>query len=339
MGLAVGSLLPGIHRRFQPSPGQGTDLGIAVLVIMNPRAAGGQAGRRWKRIEAELMKRLGPFDLLIIDDFEIAAGIIREKARMGERRFVAAGGDGTVNFLLNVLMNALSADSRSEIAIGAVGLGSSNDFHKPFNPDSRIDAIPCRIDFAAAAPHDVGAIEYSDSRGDFQTRYWLINASAGITAEANRFFNSPDRVLGYLKRSSTGLAILYSALSTMFRYRARRVRLEADGETAKDFEIENLGVVKNPHFSGSFRYDSPCERDSGRFYLHIVEKRSLISKLRLLYLLGKSKRSSRNLTICRQIECAALHAEEPLAIEFDGEIVVTDEVRFTICKKALRVVS
>ncbi len=308
-----------------------------MLVILNPRAAGGTAQRKWARIEADFKQRLGNYQLLILDDFEDAEKRISEELSKGERRFVAAGGDGTANFLLNTIMALASPELFREIAIGAVGLGSSNDLHKPFDQARQIEGVPCRIDFPAAPPHDIGIVEYPDIDGNRHTRYWLINASVGITAEANRLFNSPGSILGFLKRSSTGLAILYSALVTLLRFKAMKVQLGLDGEEVRAVDIENLGVVKNPHFSGNFRYDSPHEIDSGRFYVHIVEKRSLPSKLHLLYLLSKSSTERRGLTLCRQAECVTLSSERPYAVEFDGEITVTNEVRFIIRKKAIKV--
>ena len=49
----------------------------------------------------------------------------------GTRVFIAAGGDGTAHALLNALVDAPGRPPLDALALGAVGLGSSNDLHKP----------------------------------------------------------------------------------------------------------------------------------------------------------------------------------------------------------------
>ena len=57
---------------------------------------------------------------------------VRTALRDGTRVFVAAGGDGTVHALVERARRIARHDSRSPtLPFGVVGLGSSNDFHKP----------------------------------------------------------------------------------------------------------------------------------------------------------------------------------------------------------------
>ena len=78
----------------------------------------------------------------------------------GERKFIAAGGDGTINYLLNEILSNPSKTIIDEIQIGAIGLGSSNDFHKPMYSSRLINGIPCKVDFTNTEERDIGCITY-----------------------------------------------------------------------------------------------------------------------------------------------------------------------------------
>jgi diacylglycerol kinase (ATP) len=306
-----------------------------MIVILNPRACGGKAARKWGQVESEIRSRLGPFEIYPSDDAAGCREFIGKRLIEGEREFVAAGGDGTVNMLLNILLEQLPIDDWHDLKVGAIGLGSSNDFHKPFDKHGRIGSSPCRIDFHSAAAHDVGHITYNNLDGDPGERYWIINCSVGVTAEANRFFNNPDIILNFLKRSSTGLAILYSALRTLATYRAVNLTINSNNLEGEHITVENLGVVKNPHFSGDFCYGSPIEPCSGAFYVHLMEKKSMAAKLLALWSLARPH-SAQPMIQSWRAKNLTMTAETALAVEFDGEVITSNSVAFSIIQGAIK---
>ncbi|UCC11279.1 MAG: acylglycerol kinase family protein, partial [candidate division WOR-3 bacterium] len=157
-----------------------------IRVFINPCSNYGKSLRQWETIKDEVRTRMGKLETeQILNPVEIIPEISKSLKR-GEDIFIAAGGDGTVNLLLNAIMQA---GGDRDVTIGAVGLGSSNDFHKPFGEDAFIKGVPVKIDFKNAFPRDVIRIRYRNATGHPDTRYCLINASAGLTAEANAFFN------------------------------------------------------------------------------------------------------------------------------------------------------
>ena len=115
-----------------------------MRVFLNPNAGYGSAEKKWWRIADEVKNRLGgELSLEICSSRKEGSDRIREAVSRGEKEFVAAGGDGSVNLLLNTLME--SAMNPSQYVLGAIGIGSSNDFHKPFRKASEIGGIPVRI--------------------------------------------------------------------------------------------------------------------------------------------------------------------------------------------------
>jgi diacylglycerol kinase (ATP) len=307
-----------------------------MVILVNPSAGGGRALGKFRKIQPRLRELLGPANLIFLDDGVRMQERVSRMLTEGHTEFIAAGGDGTVNLLLESIMENAPPTLLPGLKMGAIGLGSSNDFHKPFRPDGEIAGVPIRIDFDRTVRHDVGLLTFEDD-GGVHTRYWLINASIGVTAEANSFFNGPDAVLRALKQFSTGGAIAYAALHALATHRNRRMTLGVDGGEAFETFITNIGVVKNPNFSGTFSYGSPYEPDSGHFYVHLCEN---MSRPRILTTLWRSSRkgfAGLPSTHSWRTRRFAIGAGSPFAIEFDGEVVRANSASFSMQQAALQV--
>jgi diacylglycerol kinase (ATP) len=298
----------------------------AMTIILNPFAAGGRAMKKWNALLKATPAVTEGAALEILGGRASAEDIIREALRRGGRRFVAAGGDGTVNLVLEAIMNA---GCENEAVLGAIGLGSSNDFHKPCTETL------LKIDFARARPRDVGSFT---SGAPERKRYFLVNASIGVTAEANDFFNRPDRLLAFQKHHATQAAIYYAALKTILTYRNRSVAISSSGGETFRTSLTNLGVVKSPHFSGNLSYGGSAFYDDGLLKIHLCENLNAGAIIRLLRALG-TENGRRQLSGIRTWSTPdiTVEADSPFAVEFDGEVVRTASARFAVIPRTLKV--
>ena len=310
-----------------------------MVVFVNTNAAGGNGLRKWQTVRRYLESRLGHPRVYILDGWDTTMRIIERELRSGETRFVAAGGDGTVNVIANTLLEIASPAQRNRIHLGAIGIGSSNDFHKPFRRNALLDGVPLAINFDHARRRDVGCLTYVE-RGKLRKRHFLVNASIGLTANANAFFNAPDRALSVLKRRSTEGAILYASLRTIVRHRNIQVRIQSEQRMQQNVCLTNLGIIKNPWFSGSLSYGGVAEYDNGNFdvYLcHSMKSGALVHLLRNLQR-GVFPRSGARTDVWRT-GSLTVSAVDPFAVEYDGEIVHTHRARFDVVPRCLRVCS
>jgi diacylglycerol kinase family enzyme len=308
-----------------------------MIALINPSAGGGTALEKWARIESRLRRITGAMDVYVTGDAEDLGFQVARALDEGETRFIAGGGDGTVNAVLQSLVEFTPPVMLERISLGAVGLGSSNDFHKPYH--LVIGGVPCRIGFGTATRHDVGVLAYTDPEGQHDTRYWLVNASIGTTAEANHFFNHPDRLLRFLKKRSASSGILYAAGRTLLRYRCREMTLWLDDSIETTALVQNIGVVKSPHFAGSLHYDSPHEPDSGDFYVHRLEKISTPRLASAFAGLARGRFTGRRGTNSWKARRLSVRNCGPFAIEFDGEVTVAHEATFSLYHSKIRVCS
>ena len=161
---------------------------------------------------------------------------LEDEVRKGVPVVLAAGGDGTVGAVASAL---LACPNAAHVALGAVGLGSSNDFQKPFGVVHA--GVPLRIDVAGARPRDVGRALFSRNGEPPTERAFLVSASLGVTARANALFNEGrGALLGFLKRRWVDGAVFYAALAALESHADIRglVRLRRRGGAVLDLEPE-----------------------------------------------------------------------------------------------------
>ena len=307
-----------------------------MVLFINSHAAGGTALAKWRSIEAEFVKRFHPSHVHSPRSMDSMTDLLRHELDRGERDFVAAGGDGTVNALLNAICSAAPIQELPALSLGAVGLGSSNDFHKPFLKQQFIGNVPCKVDFPNAYLRDIGCLSFVEN-GQLRQRQFLANASSGVTAEANWFFNNPTTALEALKRVSTGAAILYAAVLTILRYHNFECTIQTEDCELRSTLLTNLAVMKNPHVSGSFRYDTPVAPNDGNFAVNLSESMSKPELLRLLYSLSRGRFTRLNHTQSWLRPCITISASKPMAIEYDGEIVNARSATFAVLPRYLKV--
>jgi diacylglycerol kinase family enzyme len=214
------------------------------------------------------------------------------------------------------------------VTIGAVGLGSSNDVHKPYG--STLAGLPVRLDFDRAAPTDVGCLALDACR-----RFFLVNASAGVTAEANAFFNRPDATLRLLKSFSTPSAIAYAALRTIFRHGDVPATITSDGREMKNIGLSSIAILKSPHFSGDLRY--PEGAGPGRFSIYLQHAFNRRELARLMMGLRRGSCAITERSLHWHADDVSISALRPFPVEYDGETLMTTSVRCTVCPAFLRI--
>jgi len=304
-------------------------------VYLNPYCDYGKGQNKWEKIERVLRQRFGGFQLEKIQSPSTIYSQVNRAVIAGERTFIAAGGDGTVNLLLNALMNNPSA-AMKEIHFGAVGIGSSNDFHKPFRSETFVQGTPTRMNRQNTILTDVIYIRYKESQKPFSIRYSIINASIGITAQANALYNSRLPYIVRIQRISHEAAIVVSALKTIFSYRNIPCTITLDTVSPRYFSITNLGVVKNPHFAGGLCYDTLVKPDDGKFGVNLSSGMTKLEAVKTMVGLYRQKFQNQPKNNSWLAKKLFITSAMPFDLEMDGEVVRANRVRFKLIPKALR---
>lgn len=301
-------------------------------VLVNLDANNGRAAQRWESIASEIMALLPPNPFII--KFHLPTdleSILNDLLADGYKVFVSAGGDGSANFLLNLLMRFSGEDAR-HFWLGGIGLGSSNDFIKP--KQHSLGGLPTRLDHQNARLVDVGKVEFLDPLGEWHTRYFITSASFGVTAEANWFFNHDDGFIRFTKNRWTDLTIIYAALCAILRFQNYPASLTLEQETL-ELKLSNLTVLKSPYVSGSFHFDDTVQRDDGFFGLNVCMDMKKIELLGVFAGLAKGRFRGRPKTLSLAVKKLSVRMQAPVAMEMDGEVFQTSQAEFSVLPKAI----
>ena len=307
-----------------------------MYLLLNTYAGGGSAKKKWEQIESAVQKNINKVKIINLDNSVDTSKVIQEAEKNDDKDFIIAGGDGTINFFLNDLINTIDSKEIVKYKIGAIGIGSSNDFHKPGHNENLINGIPTKINFNSCEQRDVGMIKYKVG-SEFFHKYFLLNASMGVTAEANNLFNNPDAVLKFLKKHITGLAILYAAFRTIFSYSNFEAKIIFDSYETYSFNISNLSIIKSPNISGDLSYPSDADYQNGLYDIYLTHSMNKLDLITLLKSLANKDFPKNDKTKYCKTSKIKVTAVKDFLIEFDGETISTNYAEFSILNKYLNI--
>lgn len=300
-----------------------------MLIVVNANARGGRGQGRWPKVRAALEAEGVAFEACETQSAGEAQERVLEAWAQGERRFVAAGGDGTVNALASLLV-----ERGAGAELGAIGLGSSNDFHKPVERGHTLAGCPLRL--GPAQPVDVGVARFVDTQGQVQVGHFLINASLGATATANGRFNQAGSGLRALKRVHVELAILACAGQALFGLRALPLRLTRDGGSSALLPTTNLAVLKRVHVAGGMRYDTPVALDDGLLAVNWIGDVGRWQLVRTIVNLYRGRFAGARGTASWLARTLTVESPTPTWLELDGEVLRARRVEFSVRSAGVR---
>jgi len=303
-------------------------------VILNLNCKGGKGLKYWKKISPFLEKSYGPLPIHMSADKAKSIHTMKNLLSQGQRTFISAGGDGCVNLLINTIIANKKQAPLSDFTIGALGLGSSNDYHKPFS--EKIQNIPIRLNAAHPILRDVGEITYSNGKSNSNTTYFLISASAGIVAEGNANFNRGGLILNLLKKRCTQLAIFWTFFQTLRSFRNVPIELKVDGREVLRLNVSYLAVSKTPYISGMFHFDEMIYRNDGQFLVKILHNCSRMDLIRCMFKLMNGREEGIPNLVTRFVKTLEVSSPDPYTLECDGEIHSTTKAKFQMYKERIK---
>lgn len=294
---------------------------MRTCVIFNRKARGGKARRFRQRLRVIGAESTLKFTVSAGDARRLAANAIQE----GFEIVVAAGGDGTLNEVLNGFSDV--PDGFDHARLGILPLGTVNVFAREL-------AIPMQLDAAWAAIRqgretliDLPAVEYQHN-GTPQRRWFAQLAGAGLDARAIELVHWPlKQMVGPLAYVVAGIQALAGAQS--------RITAAGGGHSATG---ELVLIGNGRHYGGRFRVFPDADLRDGLLEVCVFPRVNwlILARCGPGLLLGDTIPAS--VTQNFRAESLTLSSPSRTPLEADGELIGHLPAKFSLQPSRLRVI-
>lgn len=220
------------------------------LLVVNPTAGGGRAGREWQRLAGTVAGRA---EVLLAPDPESAkSGIAQAVAAGTTHRVIGFGGDGTANMVISTLLEI----GRGDIELAVVPAGTASDFAREVGlPRDPRKALELALTHQRTRRIDAIALRFAGGK----TRYCLNIASAGVSGEVDEAHR--DRKSGYLA----------ATVKALLAYRPRPCRVEVDGSLFYEGNFFLLAMANARYFGKAMKVAPHAKVDDGLIDVVLIE--------------------------------------------------------------------
>jgi YegS/Rv2252/BmrU family lipid kinase len=301
-------------------------------LIYNPAAGKGDAAKLLPEVETLLAGKNFDYDLVLTEGPDHARQIALQAAEEGCHLIIAAGGDGTVNEVINGLMQAKENGTQPSPAFAVLPVGRGNDFAFGMEIPQTLEEAVDTVVTGKGRQIDIGRV----SGGDYpEGRYFGNGVGLGF-----------DTVVGFeaakIKWLHGAASYLAALVRTIFLYaKAPVYELVMDGKSITQ-PFLMVSIMNGRRMGGSFHMAPDGDPGDGLFNLCLVGQ---VSQLRILPVAMKIMKGSQGedpaveLVQTKTLTINAIEGSIPA--HADGETICTagESLTIEILPKALQILS
>jgi diacylglycerol kinase (ATP) len=306
-----------------------------ALVIVNPVAGGGRAGRLWPAMACRL-RRLGfPFDHCLTEERRHAIELARNGVKKGYDLVVAVGGDGTVNEVVNGLVDG---GERAGVPLGVIAAGRGSDFNRTLGIPVDCEQACRRLAAASSAESlegitktvDLGLLSFQ-SAGRPERRYFVNVAGSGFDGEVAARANVVPRFMGGT------IPYLTALVTTLLMYQNRDVEMVLDGGQPRHLRANSVIVANCQYFAGGMHIAPMADPTDGILDVVVLGDIGRLEFLQATPTVYSGKHVTHPKIEMHRARRVEIRSSQPMRLQADGEVLGAPPFIFEVLPGALSV--
>ncbi|MBX2977027.1 MAG: diacylglycerol kinase family lipid kinase [Ignavibacteriaceae bacterium] len=294
------------------------------IFILNPKSGKGRGAQIFKLLKSLLLEKNINFEIHSTTGKMDANAISQRIDTASTDTIIAVGGDGTVNEIVNGII-----ESKKIVKFAVLPIGSGNDFARSVNLLENWQKV---LDYILLSDNykviDLAKIEVKDSKSF--SRYFACNCGIGFEAEV-AFQASLNK---YLK----GLPLyLYSVLKVMKNYSSSHYDGKLD-----TFEINSkkilISIGNGTTAGGGFKLNPFAKLNDGFLDYCVADDLTKFQILKVLPNAITGNHIHSKFIAHGKFKTAFFEIDKPTCIHIDGEVISTNAkyVTITVMPNSLR---
>jgi diacylglycerol kinase (ATP) len=298
---------------------------METRIIVNPNA--GSAGDL-EAVKAALGDRPGT-ELCFSEKKGDAEDLAREAVRQGVRTVVAAGGDGTLNEVLNGLAEDFAGatiDRPGRVRLALLPLGTGNDFARSIGVPADLDAALAVLDAGRTLKIDVARATFQDGH-----RYFLNMSAGGFSSVVSEKAHEAKDRWG-------PLAYMRGAVDALPELEAFEATITLSGAETIKMEIYNLVISNGRYVAAGIPVAPQARLNDGLLDVMIAPATALPNLALLLPQILLGRHLDSDLLLFRKATRVEIDSTPPMTFNVDGEILSQEPALFELLPRALEMV-
>jgi diacylglycerol kinase (ATP) len=291
---------------------------MRTCVILNPIAGSvKEADATGERLQV-----LAPDQFHISRQAGDAERFAREAAQAGVELIVSAGGDGTLNEIVNGL-----ASAQCSAALGLVPLGTGNDFARSLGIPTDIDAAMELLRTGATRALDLVRVT-SD-----QVRYFVNVSSGGFSGVVD------EKLTPELKRTWGPLAYLRCAAAAFSELRGYVARVTLDDTAPIEENLYNVVIANGRYVAGGIPIAPEADLSDGLLDVLLIPERGPADLAIVAAQILVGKHLGSDAIIFKRAKKIAINSRPGMWFNVDGELIGNEPAVFELMPQALKCVA
>src|SRR5437868_7478308 len=245
--------------------------------------------------------------------------LARQSVEAGFDQIVSAGGDGTLNEVVNGI-----ASAAADIILALVPLGTGNDF-------ARTLGVPIDIDDAIEhiLQGRIREIDLVRVTSDL-VRYFVNVSSGGFSGLVD------EKLTPEMKKTWGPLAYLRSAAAILSQLRGYMTRVTLDDSDALEIDLYNVIVANGRYVAAGIPVAPEAEIADGLVDVILIPERGKADLVLLAAQILVGKHLSSDGIIFHRAKKVAITSKPGMWFNVDGELIGNEPATFELLPKALR---